>query len=183
MIPLACWFITLGSRPALCVWSLGGAFGGVALGIFSLTFHGLMQFSSPVAKLTHSIAVQHLWPMADSSFSQLLASALCGFDKFKNTEMITSLKMNGFCTTRVTLFSFFFSLITLLLAGQSWTQCKPMPLPALGTQKIIQGNGTSVGTVISLQCPDKHELIGNQFMCIMGTNSSHWVGEPYCRRT
>ncbi|KAG9332420.1 hypothetical protein JZ751_014518 [Albula glossodonta] len=39
-------------------------------------------------------------------------------------------------------------------------QCTPMPLPDLGTLKLIQGNGTSVGTVISFQCPSKHRLVG-----------------------
>ncbi|XP_073326718.1 uncharacterized protein susd3 [Pagrus major] len=66
-------------------------------------------------------------------------------------------------------------------SGQAQAQCTPMPLPALGTQRIIQGNGTNVGTVISLQCPAKHKLIGSQLMCIMDTNSTHWVGEPYCK--
>ncbi|XP_022594891.1 uncharacterized protein LOC111217345 [Seriola dumerili] len=65
--------------------------------------------------------------------------------------------------------------------GQFQAQCTPMPLPALGTQKIIQGNGTNVGTVISLQCPAKHKLVGRELMCVMGTNSTHWVGETYCK--
>lgn len=56
-----------------------------------------------------------------------------------------------------------------------------MPLPALGTQKIIQGNGTTVGTVISLQCPAKHKLVGGELTCVMGPNSTHWVGETYCK--
>ncbi|KAM9351000.1 sushi domain-containing protein 3 [Symphorus nematophorus] len=64
---------------------------------------------------------------------------------------------------------------------QFQAQCTPMPLPALGTQKIIQGNGTTVGTVISLQCPDKHKLVGKELMCVMGNNSTHWVGETYCK--
>ncbi|CAB1329314.1 unnamed protein product [Coregonus sp. 'balchen'] len=43
--------------------------------------------------------------------------------------------------------------------GRNYTgQCTPMPLPALGTQKIIQGNGTNVGTVITLQCPSRHPV-------------------------
>ncbi|XP_044067934.1 sushi domain-containing protein 3 [Siniperca chuatsi] len=66
-------------------------------------------------------------------------------------------------------------------SGQPQAQCAPMPLPALGTQRIIQGNGTNVGTVISLQCPAKHKLIGSELMCVMGTNSTHWVGETYCK--
>lgn len=70
----------------------------------------------------------------------------------------------------------------LFLLGQSQTQCTPMPLPTLGTQKIIQGNGTSVGTVISLQCPAKHTLVGSDLTCVMGGNSSYWVGKTYCKR-
>ncbi|XP_051280215.1 sushi domain-containing protein 3 [Dicentrarchus labrax] len=66
-------------------------------------------------------------------------------------------------------------------AGPSQTQCTPRPLPALGTQRIIQGNGTNVGTVISLQCPAKHKLVGSELMCVMGNNSTHWVGENYCK--
>lgn len=60
-------------------------------------------------------------------------------------------------------------------------QCTPVPLPALGTQRIIQGNGTNVGTIISLNCPAKHKLIGDDLVCVMGTNSTHWVGETYCK--
>ncbi|XP_029974526.1 uncharacterized protein susd3 isoform X1 [Salarias fasciatus] len=63
----------------------------------------------------------------------------------------------------------------------SQAQCAPVPLPALGTQKIIQGNGTNVGTVISLQCPDKHRLIGGDLTCVMGPNSTHWEGQTYCK--
>lgn len=66
-------------------------------------------------------------------------------------------------------------------SGQAHAQCTPMPLPALGTQRIIQGNGTNVGTVISLQCPAKHRLVGGELMCVMNNNSTHWVGETYCK--
>ncbi|XP_071377101.1 uncharacterized protein [Centroberyx affinis] len=66
-------------------------------------------------------------------------------------------------------------------SGVSQGQCTPMPLPALGTQRIVQGNGTNVGTVISLQCPAKHRLIGSNLVCVMGTNSTQWVGETYCK--
>ncbi|XP_040008850.1 uncharacterized protein LOC120803900 [Xiphias gladius] len=66
-------------------------------------------------------------------------------------------------------------------SGQAQAQCTPMPLPALGTQKIIQGNGTNVGTVISLQCPAKHKLVGRELTCVMGPNSTHWEGETYCK--
>ncbi|XP_068585900.1 sushi domain-containing protein 3 [Cebidichthys violaceus] len=66
-------------------------------------------------------------------------------------------------------------------SGQTQAQCTPRPLPALGTQRIIQGNGTTVGTVISLQCPAKHTLVGGELMCVMDTNSPHWVGDTYCK--
>uniref|UniRef100_A0A3Q0QZZ5 Sushi domain containing 3 n=1 Tax=Amphilophus citrinellus TaxID=61819 RepID=A0A3Q0QZZ5_AMPCI len=65
--------------------------------------------------------------------------------------------------------------------GKSKAQCTPVPLPALGTQKIIQGNGTNVGTVISLQCPAKHRLVGSEMKCVMGANSTYWAGETYCK--
>ncbi|XP_010794247.1 sushi domain-containing protein 3 [Notothenia coriiceps] len=64
-------------------------------------------------------------------------------------------------------------------SGQA--QCAPMTLPVLGTQRIIQGNGTTVGTVISLQCPAKHKLVGSELKCVMDINSPHWVGETYCK--
>uniref|UniRef100_A0A3Q3WVQ2 Sushi domain-containing protein n=1 Tax=Mola mola TaxID=94237 RepID=A0A3Q3WVQ2_MOLML len=64
---------------------------------------------------------------------------------------------------------------------QSPAQCTPMPLPTLGTQRIIQGNGTNVGTVISLQCPANHRLVGSELRCVTDTNSTHWEGETYCK--
>ncbi|KAM9786014.1 uncharacterized protein susd3 [Neosynchiropus ocellatus] len=60
-------------------------------------------------------------------------------------------------------------------------QCSPFPLPALGTQRIIQGNGTNVGTVISLQCPALHKLVGSELKCVMSSNATTWVGAPYCK--
>ncbi|KAM8863081.1 uncharacterized protein susd3 isoform 1-T1 [Spinachia spinachia] len=65
-------------------------------------------------------------------------------------------------------------------SGRSQAQCSLRPLPALGTPRIIQGNGTTVGTVISLQCPARHKLVGGEMMCVMDTNSTHWVGNTYC---
>ncbi|XP_013880937.1 uncharacterized protein susd3 [Austrofundulus limnaeus] len=67
------------------------------------------------------------------------------------------------------------------LRNNSGYQCTPLPLPPLGTQRIIQGNGTNVGTVISLQCPAKHRLVGKEMTCVMGPNSTQWVGGTYCR--
>ncbi|XP_011475588.1 sushi domain-containing protein 3 isoform X1 [Oryzias latipes] len=67
-------------------------------------------------------------------------------------------------------------------SGHPQAQCKPMHLTALGTQRIIQGNGTNVGTVISLQCPAKHKLMGKELTCVMDRNGTHWVGlEPFCK--
>ncbi|XP_068188439.1 uncharacterized protein [Antennarius striatus] len=66
-------------------------------------------------------------------------------------------------------------------SGQLQAQCTPLPLPALGTQRVIQGNGTNVGTVIALQCPEKHKLVGSEMMCVTDTNSTHWVGDNYCK--
>ncbi|KAJ8394786.1 hypothetical protein AAFF_G00041410 [Aldrovandia affinis] len=63
-------------------------------------------------------------------------------------------------------------------------QCTPMPLPALGTLKLIQGNGTSVGTVISLQCPSKHRLVGEGMVsCVWNSSSAtQWSGgTPWCK--
>lgn len=68
------------------------------------------------------------------------------------------------------------------LPGVSQAQCSPVPLPALGTQRIIQGNGTTVGTIISLQCPAKHRLVGSEMMCVMDNNSTYWTGKTYCKR-
>ncbi|KAM9429676.1 uncharacterized protein ACWYII_017696 isoform 2-T2 [Salvelinus alpinus] len=68
--------------------------------------------------------------------------------------------------------------------GRNYTgQCTPMPQPALGTQKIIQGNGTNVGTVITLQCPSRHRLVGgNEVSCVWGSNSTQWSGgSPWCK--
>ncbi|XP_008317701.1 uncharacterized protein susd3 [Cynoglossus semilaevis] len=61
------------------------------------------------------------------------------------------------------------------------TQCSPVPLPALGTQKILQGNGTSVGTVIVRQCPTKHRLMGKRLTCVVDRNLTRWEGESYCQ--
>uniref|UniRef100_A0A8C9SRH4 Sushi domain-containing protein n=1 Tax=Scleropages formosus TaxID=113540 RepID=A0A8C9SRH4_SCLFO len=70
-------------------------------------------------------------------------------------------------------------LSVLFLAGQ----CQPMPLPAVGTLSVIHGNGTNVGTVISLQCPTKYRLVGdNVVSCVWNSNSTLWTGGmPSCK--
>ncbi|KAJ8257510.1 hypothetical protein GJAV_G00186370 [Gymnothorax javanicus] len=62
-------------------------------------------------------------------------------------------------------------------------QCTPMPLPALGTLKLIQGNGTNIGTVISFHCPSKHQLVGNGVIsCVWNRNNTQWTaGTPWCK--
>ncbi|KPP71073.1 hypothetical protein Z043_110048 [Scleropages formosus] len=62
-------------------------------------------------------------------------------------------------------------------------QCQPMPLPAVGTLSVIHGNGTNVGTVISLQCPTKYRLVGdNVVSCVWNSNSTLWTGGmPSCK--
>ncbi|XP_048872847.1 sushi domain-containing protein 3 isoform X1 [Brienomyrus brachyistius] len=67
--------------------------------------------------------------------------------------------------------------------GNQTGQCKPMPPPSLGTLKLVHGNGTSVGTIISFQCPSKHRLIGEGTVtCVWRSSSSQWTGgAPWCK--
>ncbi|XP_061544611.1 uncharacterized protein LOC133409080 isoform X1 [Phycodurus eques] len=60
-------------------------------------------------------------------------------------------------------------------------QCPPLPSPRLGNHIINAGNGRSVGTTISLQCPTKHRLVGGELKCVMDANRPRWVGEPSCK--
>ncbi|XP_077368186.1 uncharacterized protein LOC144013339 [Festucalex cinctus] len=61
-------------------------------------------------------------------------------------------------------------------------QCPPPPSPRPGTHIVNTGNGRSVGTAISLQCPSKHRLVGGELKCVMdGASSPRWVGEPSCK--
>uniref|UniRef100_A0A8C6TLJ8 Sushi domain-containing protein n=1 Tax=Neogobius melanostomus TaxID=47308 RepID=A0A8C6TLJ8_9GOBI len=61
------------------------------------------------------------------------------------------------------------------------TRWCPMSQPALGFQQIIYGNGTDVGTVIALHCPDKHKLIGDSVKCVKDANGTYWAGNTYCK--
>ncbi|XP_037129410.1 uncharacterized protein LOC119135713 isoform X1 [Syngnathus acus] len=60
-------------------------------------------------------------------------------------------------------------------------QCPALPSPRLGTHIISTGNGRSVGTAISLQCPSKHRPVGGELKCVMDANSPRWVGELSCK--
>ncbi|CAJ1084901.1 uncharacterized protein LOC117821650 [Xyrichtys novacula] len=64
--------------------------------------------------------------------------------------------------------------------GQSQAQCTPRPLPALGTFRILYGNGTNVGTVMSLQCPAKYKVVGHKLTCVQQSNSTEWMGNIDC---
>lgn len=115
---------------------------------------------------------------------------LCHYECYSVRILLTS---QAFCLTSrsnsdllahlIFEFIFRFSETDALLSAAGHLQCKPMRLPALGTQRIIQGNGTNVGSVISLQCPAKHKLMGKELTCVLDSNSTHWAGwEPFCKR-
>ncbi|KAI2661213.1 Sushi domain-containing protein 3 [Labeo rohita] len=62
-------------------------------------------------------------------------------------------------------------------------QCVPLQTPVVGTLKLVSGNGTSVGTVMSLQCPSRHRVVsGSQMSCVWSSNKTHWSGgTPECK--
>ncbi|XP_036434829.1 uncharacterized protein LOC118813546 [Colossoma macropomum] len=62
-------------------------------------------------------------------------------------------------------------------------QCAPMQSPVVGTLKLVVGNGTSVGTVMTLQCPYKHRAVsGGRVSCVQDSNTALWSGGvPECR--
>ncbi|MCJ8735190.1 hypothetical protein PDJAM_G00244140 [Pangasius djambal] len=67
--------------------------------------------------------------------------------------------------------------------GHQPGQCTPMPSPPLGTLKLVAGNGTSVGTVMTLLCPVKHRAVsGGRISCVQETNTTEWTGgTPECK--
>ncbi|XP_067269028.1 sushi domain-containing protein 3 isoform X2 [Pseudorasbora parva] len=65
-------------------------------------------------------------------------------------------------------------------------QCAPLQSPVIGTLKLVSGDGSSVGSVMSLQCPSRHRPVGGaQMACVDGVWSSddaHWSGgTPECK--
>lgn len=62
-------------------------------------------------------------------------------------------------------------------------QCGPLLSPVIGTLKLVSGDGSSVGTVMSLQCPSRHRPVsGARMSCVWSSNDTHWSGgTPECR--
>ncbi|KAK9970084.1 hypothetical protein ABG768_026052 [Culter alburnus] len=62
-------------------------------------------------------------------------------------------------------------------------QCAPPLSPVIGTLKLVSGDGTSVGSVMSLQCPSRHRAVsGAQMACVWSSNDTRWSGgTPECR--
>ncbi|KAK7146619.1 hypothetical protein R3I93_014163 [Phoxinus phoxinus] len=67
--------------------------------------------------------------------------------------------------------------------GDRAGQCSPPPAPVIGTLKLVSGDGTSVGSVMSLQCPNTHRaLSGAQLSCVWSWNDTRWSGgTPQCK--
>lgn len=62
-------------------------------------------------------------------------------------------------------------------------QCAPLLSPVIGSFIVIAGDGTSVGTVIRLQCPSRHRVVsGSQISCLWSSDNAHWSGGiPECK--
>ncbi|XP_056098569.1 sushi domain-containing protein 3 [Rhinichthys klamathensis goyatoka] len=67
--------------------------------------------------------------------------------------------------------------------GDRTGQCSPLPAPAIGTLKLVSGDGTSVGSVMRLQCPNTHTAgSGAQVSCVWSRNDTRWSGgTPQCK--
>ncbi|XP_072771648.1 sushi domain-containing protein 3 [Nerophis lumbriciformis] len=59
-------------------------------------------------------------------------------------------------------------------------ECPPLPSPTLGTHVVLTGNGSHVGSMVSLLCPSKHKRVGVELTCVMAANKARWVGELHC---
>ncbi|XP_051950649.1 uncharacterized protein LOC127621181 [Xyrauchen texanus] len=62
-------------------------------------------------------------------------------------------------------------------------QCAALLSPVIGSLKLVSGDGTSVGTVMTLQCPSRHRAVsGSHISCVWSSNSTHWTGgTPECK--
>ncbi|KAI5621929.1 sushi domain-containing protein 3 [Silurus asotus] len=80
-------------------------------------------------------------------------------------------------------------LLTLLYKEQCTNQitpghCHPMKPPSIGTLTLAAGNGTNVGTVMTLWCPLLHRASsGGLIKCEQDSNGTHWTGGiPECKK-
>lgn len=62
-------------------------------------------------------------------------------------------------------------------------QCIRIPSPPKGSFNIVAGNGTSVGTVMTLECFPRYRAIsGGLISCVQGSNGTQWNGgTPECK--
>ncbi|KAF5907253.1 sushi domain-containing protein 3, partial [Clarias magur] len=62
-------------------------------------------------------------------------------------------------------------------------QCTAMKPPQFGTLKIVTGNGTSVGTVMILNCQITYKAFsGGHISCVQESNGTQWTGgTPDCK--
>ncbi|KAM9475646.1 sushi domain-containing protein 3 [Clarias gariepinus] len=67
--------------------------------------------------------------------------------------------------------------------GDKPGQCTVMKNPQFGTFKLVTGNGTSVGTVMTLSCQITFKAFsGGHVSCVQDSNGTQWTGgKPECR--